>query len=113
MDISDGLAGDIAKLAAASGAAAIIEAVRVPLSPAARATVSADGRMIETVLSGGDDYEIAATMPENRVTAFRKAALGAGIEVTTIGRIEAGEGVKVIGLDGQPLDLKQASFSHF
>ena len=113
MDISDGLAGDLAKLAAASGVAAIIEAVCVPLSPAARATVGADGRLIETVLTGGDDYEIVATMPENRVTEFRKAALGAGIEITTIGRIEAGEGVKVIGLDGQPLDLKQASFSHF
>ena len=113
MDVSDGLAGDLAKLAAASGVGASIEAVRVPLSPAARAVIAADGRLIETVLTGGDDYEIVATMPENRLTAFGEAALAAGIEITTIGRIEAGEGVKVTGSDGRVLDLKHGSFSHF
>jgi thiamine-monophosphate kinase len=100
-------------MAAATGVGAIIEAVRVPLSPAARATVAADGKLIETVLTGGDDYEIVATMPENRLAPFQGAATKAGIEVTTIGRIGAGEGVKVIGLDGQSINLKQASFSHF
>jgi thiamine-monophosphate kinase len=113
MDISDGLAGDLGKLAAASGVRASIEAARVPLSDAARAVVAADRRIIETVLTGGDDYEIAATIPENRLSAFEKAAAAAGVAVTTIGRIEAGEGVNVTGLDGQPLHLKQASYSHF
>ena len=113
MDISDGLAGDLGKLAAASGVRASIEAARVPLSDAARAVVAVDGRMIETVLTGGDDYEIAAAIPENRLSAFEKAAAAAGVSVTTIGRIEAGEGVNVVGLDGQPLHLKQASYSHF
>jgi thiamine-monophosphate kinase len=113
MDISDGLAGDLGKLAAASGVRASIEAARVPLSDAARAVVAADGQMIETVLTGGDDYEIAAAIPENRLGAFEKAAAAAGVAVTTIGRIKAGEGVNVVGLDGQALQLKQASYSHF
>jgi thiamine-monophosphate kinase len=113
MDISDGLAGDLMKLAAASGVRANIEAGRVPLSGAAKAVLAADSGEIETVLTGGDDYEIAATIPENRLGAFEMAAAAAGVAVTTIGRIEAGEGFNVVGLDGQPLDLKQASYSHF
>ena len=113
MDISDGLAGDLAKLAAASGVAASIEAARVPLSPAARAAIAADEGLIETVLSGGDDYEIVAAVAENRLAALREAAVKAGIGLMTIGRIETGGGIHLAGLDGKPLHLKQASFSHF
>jgi thiamine-monophosphate kinase len=113
MDVSDGLVGDVAKLAAVSGVGASIEAERVPLSPAAKAAVEADGRLLETVLTGGDDYEIVATMPENRLAPFRDAAAKAGIAVTTIGRIAPGSGVQVTGRDGKPIVLKQASFSHF
>jgi thiamine-monophosphate kinase len=113
LDISDGLVGDLAKLAAASGVGASIDAKRVPLSAAARAVLAADVGLIETILTGGDDYEIAATIPENRLASFREAAGSAGVVVTTIGRMEAGDGVNVTGLQGEPLDLKLASFSHF
>jgi thiamine-monophosphate kinase len=113
MDVSDGLVGDLTKLAAASGVGASIEAARVPLSAPARAVVGVDAGLMETVLTGGDDYEVVATIPENRLAPFRDAASAAGIEVTTIGRIETGDGVKAVGLDGKPLVLKQASFSHF
>jgi thiamine-monophosphate kinase len=65
------------------------------------------------MITGGDDYEIAAAIPENRLKAFQAAASEAGMPVTTIGRIEAGDGITVIGTDGQPIALKQAAFSHF
>src|SRR5215472_1274013 len=58
MDVSDGLAGDLAKLCRASGLAAGIEVADVPLSDAARAALSADPTLIERILTGGDDYEI-------------------------------------------------------
>ena len=113
IDVSDGLVGDVAKLAAASGAAARIDVQAVPLSTAARSVLANSAALIETVLTGGDDYEIVAAVPENRLHPLREAAARVGIAVTTIGRIEEGEGVTVAGPDGRPVALKRASFSHF
>ncbi|MGJ0506045.1 MAG: thiamine-phosphate kinase [Methylocystis sp.] len=58
MDVSDGLAGDLAKLCRASRASAVVEAPLVPLSRAAREAVALDPGLLETALTGGDDYEI-------------------------------------------------------
>src|SRR5664279_71441 len=57
MDVSDGLVGDFAKLCRASKVAAEIEVARVPLSDAAKAAIAAEPSMLETALSGGDDFE--------------------------------------------------------
>jgi thiamine-monophosphate kinase len=113
IDVSDGLAGDLTKLAAVSGVAASLDAKLVPLSGGARAALEADPKLIEQILSGGDDYEIAATVPENRLGALQAAASTAGIGLTTIGRIEQGEGIVIKGLDGKPITLRRGSFSHF
>jgi thiamine-monophosphate kinase len=113
IDVSDGLAGDLTKLAAVSGVAARLDAKLVPLSDGARAALEADPELIEQILSGGDDYEIAATVPENRLGALQAAASTAGIGLTTIGRIEQGEGIVIKGLDGKPITLRRGSFSHF
>ncbi len=74
MDVSDGLAGDLAKLCRASGVAAEIDVARVPLSDAVRAAVAADPAVMETALSGGDDYEIVLTLAPDKLAAFRAAA---------------------------------------
>jgi thiamine-monophosphate kinase len=113
MDVSDGLAGDLAKLARASGVAANIEVARVPLSDAAKAAVKADNAALETVLTGGDDYEILCTVPPAKAETFRAAAQKAQIQVTEIGTIAPGEGARFISVDGEALAFKHASFSHF
>src|SRR5262249_42801211 len=58
MDVSDGLAGDLAKLCGASGVSAEMETEKVPLSQAAKRAIAADGGAQEIALTGGDDYEI-------------------------------------------------------
>ncbi len=112
MDISDGLAGDIAKLCRASAVAAEIDVARVPLSGAARAAVAADPGLIETVLTGGDDYEIVLTLAPEKLSQLRAAAHAAGVAATEIGRVAAGEGTHFIR-DGKTLAFAQPSFSHF
>ena len=113
MDISDGLAGDLDKLCRASGVAATIHAERVPLSEAARAALLADPSLVEPILTGGDNYEILATVEDAKVAALRAAAQAAGVTLTEIGRIAGGAGVQVLGGDGKVLIFKQASYSHF
>ncbi len=112
MDVSDGLAGDLAKLCRASGVAAEIDVARVPLSDAVRAAIAADPAMTETALSGGDDYEIVLTLAPDRFAALRTAAHQAGVAVTEIGRMTAGEGARFLH-EGKTLSFVRPSYSHF
>jgi thiamine-monophosphate kinase len=113
MDVSDGLAGDLAKLCRVSGVGGEVDVVRIPLSPAARAAVASDPSLITTALSGGDDYEILATVPPGKAGKFRAAARAARVPVTEIGRIERGTGTRIFSEDGRVLAFDRASFSHF
>jgi thiamine-monophosphate kinase len=114
MDVSDGLAGDLAKLCAASGVSAVIDAQSIPLS-AATATWLAHGTIgIETIVSGGDDYEILCAIPENHFEAFAQAAARAGVAVTSIGTVIAGPSVpKFLDAQGREIALQRLSYSHF
>ena len=113
MDVSDGLAGDFAKLCRASKVAAEIEVKRVPLSEAAKAVLAAEPAMLETALTGGDDYEIVCSVPAGNAASFRAAAQAVHVAVTEIGEIKAGEGARFLVGGGQALAFKRASFSHF
>jgi thiamine-monophosphate kinase len=113
MDVSDGLAGDLGKLLRESGVGAEIEAARVPLSRAARHVLDADPTALETILTGGDDFEVLATVPPQKLARFQAAARRAKVPVTEIGRVTAGEGARFIGPDGRELTFGRASFSHF
>jgi thiamine-monophosphate kinase len=112
MDVSDGLAGDLAKLCRASGLTAEVDIAVVPLSDGARAALSADGNLIERILTGGDDYEILLTLPAAEFDAFRAAAKSAGVPVTRIGQVRSGQGVRFLR-EGKVFSFAQASYSHF
>jgi thiamine-monophosphate kinase len=114
MDVSDGLAGDLAKLCRASGIDAEIEVARVPLSAAARAALATEPVLIETILGGGDDYEILACVPADKVEALRQQASAAGVAVTEIGSVVTGQGeARFRDADGKSLAFAHPSFSHF
>jgi thiamine-monophosphate kinase len=114
MDVSDGLAGDLAKLCAASGVSGVIDAPDIPLSAAAAALLAGGSVGIETIVSGGDDYEVLCAIPENRLAAFTRAAGIAGVAVTSIGAVVAGvSGPKFLDAQGSEIGLKRLSYSHF
>jgi thiamine-monophosphate kinase len=114
MDVSDGLAGDLAKLCAASDMTADIGLSKIPTSPAAATLLARGVADIAALISGGDDYEILCTVPESHRDAFVSEARQAGIAVTEIGVVMAGAGSPRF-LDGQghAIALKRLSFSHF
>lgn len=114
MDISDGLAGDLAKLCRASAVRAVVNVERVPLSDAVHAARSREPSLMETILTGGEDYEVIATMAADDIQAFGEAARAANVKVTEIGRIAAGEGTaRFIDGSGKVLSFARPSFSHF
>jgi thiamine-monophosphate kinase len=114
MDVSDGLAGDLAKLCDASGVSATIDAESIPLSAAAATLLARRVVGIESIVSGGDDYEILCAVPENRFEAFAQAAGLAGVAVTCIGTIIAGASVpSFVDAQGRAIALPRLSYSHF
>ena len=114
MDVSDGLVGDLAHICEASGVGAEIGAHLVPLSPGAKAFLAADASALATILNGGDDYEIIATVPGSSVAAFAAEAKQAGVPVTRIGMIVAGKGPPVVrDTAGKVVKVSAKSHTHF
>ena len=114
MDVSDGLAGDLAKLCAASGVSAVIDAPSIPLSAPAAALLARGTAGIAAIVSGGDDYEILCAIPESSLEAFAREAALAGVAVTSIGTVIAGAAVpKFLDAQGTAIALQRLSYSHF
>ncbi len=112
MDVSDGLAGDLAKLCRVSGVTANIDIGRIPLSAAAVKALAAAPDLLSVALAGGDDYEVLLTLPPERVAAFREAAVG--VAVAEIGTIAAGDGLPAFHEPaGAIRTFADGSFSHF
>lgn len=112
MDVSDGLAGDLAKLLKASGVGAHCT-TDLPLSEAAEAALAIEPSLLRTVLTGGDDYELLVTSPPGRFAAFQAAVSTAGGALTAIGEVTAAGGLVMTGPNGHPLDLGAGRFQHF
>jgi thiamine-monophosphate kinase len=114
MDVSDGLAGDLAKLCDASGMSAAIDAPSIPVSASAARLLARGSVGIEAIVAGGDDYEILCTIPEDRFEAFAQEARVASVAVTSIGTIIAGTSMpRFLDAEGRAIALPRLSYSHF
>ena len=114
MDVSDGLVGDLAKMLHVSGASAEVEIARIPLSEAARAAIAGEPGLLETALTGGDDYEILASVPIANTQAFEAAATAVGVPVTRIGNVTPEHAPATFrDARGAPMSFPRGSYSHF
>lgn len=111
MDLSDGLAGDLPKLAAASGVAAHVTVERLPLSDAMRAAAP-DAAARDWALAAGDDYELLLAVPPARFAALEAAAGQLNLRLTEIGELRAGNAV-TWSLDGREFTPVSRGFDHF
>lgn len=110
IDLSDGLAGDLGHIAAASGVGATVEAPRLPLSEAARRC--APERALQAAASGGDDYELCFTLPPERAAELARAWPAGEAPWTDIGVVEAASGVRFVDAGGAPWEPGLA-WDHF
>ncbi len=111
MDLSDGLTGDLPKLAAASGAAAHVEVARLPLSAALRDVASAQ-QARDWALAAGDDYELLLAVAPARWDELAALAAASALRLTAIGELRAGSGVAWT-LHGAPYAAPAEGFDHF
>ncbi len=109
IDISDGLTGDLAKLCEAAGVGAIVRASDLPVSDTLRSRFGDD--WLSLALSGGEDYELLFTAPED---AVRDELEAGDIPVTIIGEIvEASRGVTVVDAVGNAVLPRGDGWDHF
>jgi thiamine-monophosphate kinase len=101
VDVSDGVAGDVGHLAAASGLQAVLDEDALCADPALRAAAAAlAAAPIDLALHGGEDYAIVAASPAP-LPGFRR-----------IGELREGEGVVVRSPAGERA-VDPAGFDHF
>jgi thiamine-monophosphate kinase len=91
MDLSDGLARDLPRLAAASGCGYVLAEAALPLSP---------GCSMAQAVGDGEDYELLLAMAPERAVGLLEAwpAVFPGLPLTVIGRlVEPGAGGSLTG----------------
>ncbi len=111
IDISDGLAGDLAHILERSAAGATVDVDALPAGPVLAGQPQALRR--NYTLAGGDDYELCFTAPRGLRTDVQAVAASVGIALTRIGTIDAATGLRLVDSTGAPLALQVRSFDHF
>ncbi len=111
IDVSDGLYADLGKLVAASGVGARLDIDGLPCSSALLSCVGKE-RATELALSGGDDYELCFTVPEQRMEQVQHVAAMQGEVIHRIGVVEALAGVRCHAA-GRPVDMPFTGYDHF
>jgi thiamine-monophosphate kinase len=113
MDISDGFVGDLTKMIALAGMGADIRLDEVPLSVAARAAIRLRPELVETALTGGDDYEVLAAVPAADAMAFAADCLALGIQATEVGVVTGkGAPIRFLEAGGAVRRFARGSYVH-
>jgi thiamine-monophosphate kinase len=104
IDVSDGLGADAGHLAAASAVALRIDAEALPVAAGvAELAAALDRDPLQLAVSGGEDYELLAAIPSQGVDLERLGE-SAGVGMTRIGEVVAGEGVEIRLPGGRTLE---------
>lgn len=113
-DVSDGLVADAGHIAKASGLCAEIELERIPLSDDGLKHVEGAAERLQALIAlatGGDDYELVLTAAPERAEQVVAAAAIAGVRMTAIGRMTAGQGVRAL-YQGREAPLHRLGYRH-
>ena len=75
--------------------------------------IALDPALFEAAATGGDDYELIASVPPENAGAFEGAASAAGIDVTRIGEVMEGAAPPRFFRGGEAVNFAHGSFRHF
>ncbi len=118
LDLSDGLAGDMRHVLAASQVGATLWASHADGSGLLAATSAAlrtlgEPTALAYALAGGDDYELLLTAAPQHRHALAQTAAQCQLQLTRIGHIDTQPGLRWTGLDGTTHPLQKGGFDHF
>lgn len=113
LDISDGLTADLFHILQTSGVGAEINLPQIPLSVAARAVLNAGATRWQDLLGGGDDYELLLTVSSANAPRLVAAGESAGLSLTRIGRITAGNTLVLVDEIGAKKPVTPQGYRHF
>jgi thiamine-monophosphate kinase len=111
IDVSDGLLGDLGHILRRSRVGATLEVDALPRSAVMRTLPAALQR--EFTLAGGDDYELVFSAPPGSAADVARAASGAGVQVSRIGRLDTEPGLRLVDANGAAVANGFGSFDHF
>jgi thiamine-monophosphate kinase len=102
IDISDGLLADLSHICDQSKTGAVIYKDKIPLSREIRSAAEKLGiDPLQFALTGGEDYALLYTAPQNRKTSDYQIG-----EITKKGRY-------IVNTDGKKIVFKQSGYEHF
>ena len=113
IDVSDGIAGDVSHIAAASGVKIILDATSIPIHPAVHATIDDADEALRIALTGGEDYEHCFAAPPGAVERLGEMFMNTfGVHLTCIGTVHDGRGVYLRDLHGRVDELRLTGYNH-
>jgi len=114
IDISDGLLLDLERVTVNKGSGAEIELSEIPTSKEYDEYIDQfTDDNYELAISGGEDYELLFTSPEERREDIRKISRDLNIKITEIGKVTRDSNIDLININGKKTTSKQRGFVHF
>jgi len=111
IDISDGLAADLAHICIASNVGVNLILDNLPLSVVMRDSLSLDNAY-KLALNGGDDYELLFTVCDDNKVAMETAIANTGVTITCIGQLNSSHKITTL-LNGEHTYVDLQGFEHF
>jgi thiamine-monophosphate kinase len=111
IDLSDGLALDLARLCEASGIGARLLADRIPVPCIPEWDTSTGSTLFDLALHGGEDYQLLFAVSAKR--AMRVPRQYRGVRLHHIGEAVKGKGIVLASSNGTEVPLLPAGYDHF
>ncbi|AUH72092.1 thiamine-phosphate kinase [Legionella sainthelensi] len=111
IDISDGLSADLNHICVASGVGACLNENAIPTHFLLKKYLRR--KAVDLALTGGDDYELCFTVPENKLPSLMNEFKNANLLCYPIGVIESAPGIRINNADNQCNELRPVGYTHF
>lgn len=113
IDISDGILADLQHMLDASGTGAEIYLNQIPYSSQARKLMASHPDIRNSLLTGGDDYELCFCVPPAKLEQLEQIASDNHLQFTEIGQISDTKGLSCFDEAGKVVEIDVRGYTHF